>query len=181
MALVIKDGLSGATAHVTPGNRLAVDAVTEDQLELHSEKGQSAYWNSTYSATGGEEVIYIQNTEGTEKLHITKLVISSTVVSLFTLFKVTSATAAAGTALTYLNPNLGSGVVKQHNSRGNASVTGSLAGTTIVVGSIGVVKLDYVYDFGGSLILGNTDAIALTLTTTGVPQVHVEGYWNTDE
>ncbi len=157
-----------------------VEAVIESAAEFHSERfGSAAYWNSTYSATGGQEVLYIQNTEGTQRLHITRMVISSSVASLWTLFKVTSATAAGGTALPYVNPSF-SGVVKQNNSFGNASVTGSLSGDTLLVGSIGVALIDYSYNFGGTVILGNTDAIALTLTTTGIPQVHLEGYWDED-
>jgi len=173
MAIQILDGSgSGRLAKVDSQNRL-VTASTPTEAEI----GNAALWNSTYSATGGEEVLYIQNKESSRKLHITQMVISSSVASLWTLFQVTSATAAGGTALPYVNPNDDFGVTRAHNSFGNASVTGSLSGDTIIVGSIGVALIDYSYDFKGSVILGNDDAIGLTLTTTGVPQVHLEGFW----
>ncbi len=182
MSITIKDGASGNTAHVNNQNRLTVDSAIESQLERHSESnGSAAYWYSTYSASGGEEVLYIQNTEGTQKLHITDLYTQSTVLSLWTLIKVNAGLTAGGTGIAYFNPNLSSGVVKQHNSFGNASVTGSIAGDTIFAGSIDeVARVDH-YDFQGALILGNSDAIAFALVTTGVVHVQIHGYWNEDE
>ena len=182
MSITIKDGLTGITAHVNSENRLTVDAAIESQLERHSEStGSAAYWYSTYSATGGEEVLYIQNTESVQKLHITRVQMSSTVLSLWTLIKVNAGLTAGGTGLVYVNPNLSSGVVKQHNSFGTASVTGSIAGDTIYHGSMDEVARADVVDFEGSLILGNTDAIAIALVTTGVIHAQVWGYWNEDE
>ena len=169
-------GRSNEIAEVNARGQLEVASMSEPELHYFSQRGQVGYWNSTYSATGGEEVIYIQNTEA-RVLHIERLIMSSTVASLFTLFKVTSATAAAGTALTPVNPNLSAGTPGQENSFGNASVTGSLSGDTLFVGSIGIVLQDFTYDFGGAIILGENDAVAMTLTTTGVPQVHIEGHW----
>jgi hypothetical protein len=169
-------GRNNDVAEVNERGQLEVAAMTEPELHYFSKLGSVGYWNSTYSATGGEEVIYIQNTEA-RPLHIERLVTSSTVASLFTVFKVTSATAAAGTAITPVNPNLSNGTPGQENSFGNASVTGSLSGDTLFVGSIGIALQDFAYDFGGAIILGENDAIAITLTTTGVPQVHVEGHW----
>ncbi len=169
-------GRNNDVADVNARGQLEVSSLSLAPMDYYSLRGQAAYWNSTYSATGGEEVLYIQNTEA-RRLHIANLIISSTVASLFTLFKVTSATAAAGTALSPVNPDLSLGTPGQENSFGNASVTGGLSGDTLFVGSIGIVLQDFSYDFGGAIILGENDAVALTLTTTGVPQVHMEGYW----
>lgn len=177
MSIQILGTSGGFIAGVDSLDRLQVRALAETSIAHHSSKKSSAsYWNSTYSATGGEEVIYIQNTES-RKLHLSKMIISSSVTSLWTLFRVTSATAAAGTAITPVNPSLSGGTPGQENSFGNASVTGSLSGDTLLVGSIGVALVDDRYDFGGAIILNENDAVALTLTTTGVPQVHIEGYW----
>ncbi len=110
--------------------------------------------------------------------------ITSTVASLWTLFRVTSASSAGGTAITPVNPHLSKGAPGLENSFGNASVTGSLSGDTLLVGTVAIESAttatlmeDVRADFGGAIILTENDAIALTLTTTGVPQVHVEGYW----
>lgn len=167
-------GRNNDVADVSPEGLQLVESLSLDSMSYYADKGQAGVWNSTYSATGGQEVIYIQNTD-VRKLRLKQLMISSTVVSLFTLFKVTSATAAAGTAITPVNVNLGGGALGLENSFGNAEVTGSLTGDTIFVGSAGVVKLDYLYPL--ELVLNENDAIALTLTTTGVPQVQMKGYW----
>ena len=141
--------------------------------------GSAAFFNSTDSATGGQEIIYIQNTEASEHLHIQRMTIQSDEASLWTLFQVTSATAAGGTALTYINPNLSSAVTKNVNAFGNASVTGSLSGTTLFAGVITVALTDYTYEFDAAIILGNLDAIAITLTTgtTAVVFVHMQCFW----
>lgn len=182
MGVQLLDGTgSGRLAKVDERNRLHTEAVATSPLENQSEiNGTAAFFNSTYSATGGQEVIYIQNTEASDKLHIQRLVISSSAASLFTFFEVTSTTAAGGTALTPINPNLGSAVTKNENSFGNASVTGSLSGTTLLAGSIGVALIDYPYEFDAAVILGNLDAVALTLTTTGVVFVHIQGFWGVE-
>ncbi len=168
------------------GRNNAVADVSEDGLQLvesldlspqayHNRKGSGAYWNSTYSATGGEEVIYIKN-DDPRNLYITKLWISSAVASLYTLFRVTSGT-AAGTAITPVNAMLGGGTPGLESSFGNASVTGSLSGTTLVVGSIGVALVDDGVNRLDGLVVPETEAIAITLTTTGAFQAHIEGYW----
>ena len=178
MSIQLLDGKgAGNLVEIDAANRVQVLSLAKNPVAYHSLKDASAaYWNSTYSATGGQEVIYIQNTEA-RKLHIEKMVISSSVASLWTLFKVTSTTAAGGTAITPVSPNLSGSTPGQENSFGNASVTGSLSGDTLLVGSIATALEDAQYDFGGAIILSDNDAIALTLTTTGVPQVHIEGYW----
>lgn len=182
MSTVLKDGATGRTLRINPEGRAWVDAAIESQIERHSESnGSAAYFYSTYSATGGEEIIYIQNTESEKKFHVTDVYMQSTVASLWTLIKVTAGLTAGGTALTYVNPSLSSGVVKQHNSFGNASVTGSIAGTTIFAGSIDKVAQVEHKEFGGTIILGNSDAIAINLVTTGVVHAQIHGYWNEDE
>ena len=182
MSISLKDGLTGVVAHINADNRLTVDAASESQLERHSEhNGSAAYWYSTYSASGGEEILYIQNTEAEKNLHITRVSMSSTVASLWTLIKVNAGLTAGGTKSVYVNPNLSSGVIKQHNSWGGASVTGSIAGDTIYHGSMDKVAQADVTNFEGSLILGNGDAIAIALVTSGVVHAQVWGYWNLDE
>ncbi len=167
-------GRNNDVAEVSEAGLQLVESLSLDGMSYYAERGQAAVWNSTYSATGGEEVLYIQNTDS-RKLRIKSLLISSTVLSLFTLFKVTSATAAAGTSITPVNMDFTSGSPGLENSFGAASVTGSLSGDTILVGSLAVVKRDYIYPL--ELVLNENDAVALTLTTTGVPQVQVKGYW----
>ena len=167
-------GRNNDIADVNKNGLQLIESLSMDPMSYYAEKGQAALWTSTYSATGGEEVIYIQNTDP-RKLRLKQLMISTTVVSLFTLFKVTSTIVAGGTAVTPVNLDLGGGSAGLENSFGDASVTGSLLGDTIFVGSMAVVKRDYLYPL--ELVLNENDAVALTLTTTGVPQVQVKGYW----
>lgn len=176
-------GRNNNVADVNENGLQLVEALALDPMAYYSKEGSAAYWNSTYSVTGGQEVLYIQNLES-RGLHIARMRISSTVASLWTLFKVTSTTAAGGTAITPVNPNLSAGTPGLENSFGNASVTGSLSGDTLMVGShalesatTATLMEQKTHEFGGAIILGENDAIALTLTTAGVIQLQVEGYW----
>ena len=121
----------------------------------------------------------IKNTEADEELHITRIVFSSDANARFTLFEVTSGT-AAGTTLNYENPNLDSGTQKSGTFFGNNAVTGSLAGNTLM--DICVLASTTVNLFlEGSLQLANGDEIAITVTgTTPTIYVTVIGFWHAD-
>ncbi len=178
MGLQILDGIGrGFLAGVDARNRLLTNATAKGPLEEAAGLGNAAYFHSTFAlGTTNVECIYIQNTETDLNLHISRLQASNSVDTIWTLFEVTSATAAGGTGLTAQNPKLSSGVARSNNSFGGASVTGSLSGNTLLSWSTLAKTTEHIF-LEGSLILGNTDAIALTADADGTVHVTVEGFW----
>lgn len=176
---MLEDGTgTGFRQKVDTENRALVRAISTGPLEERSEDfGDAAFFYSTYD-TGGtnEEVISIKNTETEKRLHITRMSVGSAVAQIWTLFEITSGT-PAGTVLTYLNPNLASGVANSVVAFGNAEVTGTVAGDTItdVVTLAGTQKELF---FEGSIILGLNDGIALTASADGVIHVTIIGFWD---
>jgi len=180
MSIAIKDGRgSGREALVDKEFRMGTTAVVTSPLEHASEHaGNAAIWNSTYSATGGEEVISISNQESERRLRISRMWLVSQETSIWTLFENTAAGPAAGTTLTYVNPDLTSGVQRSETSFGNASVTGSLSGNTLWSQQLSA-DVPYETYFEGAIILGKDDVIALTLVTgtTNTVNVTILGFW----
>ena len=178
MAIEIIDGVgSGRTMFVDTENRAGVSALTESPMEHASRKyGDAAVWTSTYSATAGQEVIAIENDEPERRLRITRLRLSNTVDCLWTLFENTATGPPAGTGITYVNPNLASGVQRAEDSFGNASVTGSLSGNALLlVNTLAEVSQEIFLE--GSIVLGKDDIIALTADASGVVAVTMMGFW----
>jgi len=117
-------------------------------------------------------VIYIQNTNADRKLVINKLkcaaVDAGTVVSVWTLFEVTSAGAATGTTITAQNTNLDSGVVAAMNAFGDAAVGGTLTGNTLGYAVANHdIEVELITD--GAVTLAENDAIAVTVTDADAP------------
>ena len=178
MAIEIVDGTgSGQSAFVDDENRIGVNGLVESPMEHASRVyGDAAVWTSTYAATGGQEVLAIQNEESERRLVITRIRLSNTVDCLWTLFQNTATGPPAGTTMTYVNPNLVSGVQRQETSFGSASVTGSLSGDTLLlVNTLAEVSQEIFLE--GTIILGKDDIVALTADGTGTVAVTVMGFW----
>lgn len=131
MGLIIQDGTgTGNNANVNSANQLAVRGVTEGPLENASEvDGNAAFITSTYTATGGDFVLAIENGEADFDFHITRLFLSSAASQLWKLIENTGG--AGGTSITYANPNLASGVQRTLTIFGNLAVSGTPAGTIL--------------------------------------------------
>ena len=172
----IKSGDSGEVANVTKDKQLMTSSVSETSLEFASKAKEKAYsWTSTYAATGAEEVIYVKNTSTTDVLVIDEVVVGSSVANVFTLFKVDSGT-AAGTTITGLNLSLQSGKTASATSFGNASVTGTLAGSVIAYDGAPADAFETL-DLLGSVVLGQNDEISVTAAVTGTVYVTVIGHY----
>lgn len=178
MGFQILDGIGkGFLAAVNARNQLITRSVSEGPLEDAVHLGNAAYWSTTFAlGSTNIEAIYIQNTEADLNLHISRLQLANSVDTIWTIFEVTSATAAGGTALTPTNPQLSSGVTRSENSFGGASVTGSLSGTTLFTLS-SLAKITEHLFLEGTLTLGNTDAIAITADADGTVHVNIQGFW----
>jgi len=170
-------GISGNLADVDDDDRLKVKAVSSTDIEFASEdKGKAFSWSSSYAATGGDEVLYIKNTSQTEKLIISEVIIAASAACTFTLFEVSSGT-AAGTVVTGQNLNLGSGNSASASAFGNASVTGTLTGNALSFGSV-PASSGITLDLKSSLVLGQNNEIAITASATSTVYVTVLGYFD---
>ncbi len=177
MGLQIADGAgSGRLAVVDELGRLHTYAVAEGPLEFAAHEGEAGVWYSTL-ATGGSnvEVMSIQNKESKKLLHITRFVLSSSAISVFSVIEVTSGT-PAGTPLVYTNPNFGSSVANAHTSFGNAAVTGSVVGTTFMGIQVLADNSKEIF-VEGAIILGKDDTIALSCDVNATVHVSVFGFW----
>jgi hypothetical protein len=173
---IIKSGDNGNVANVTDEKKLEVAAVSESSLEFASKNNSCAFsWISTYAATGGQEVVYIKNTSPSKSLIIDEIVVGCSAASVFTLFKVTSGT-AAGTTLTSRNLDLSSGSTSPDTAFGNAPVTGSLTGTTVAIDGV-TAGMFQTLDLKGSLVLRQNDEIAVTSSATGTVYITVIGHF----
>ena len=174
---ITRDPSTGKGQNVDEEGRALTAAVSSGPLEhASSHEGDAAIFYSSF-ATGGTdiEVISIQNDEDEKRFHITRLLLSSSVAQIWDLLEVTSGT-PAGTALVYVNPNFGSGVNNAHTSFGNASVTGSVAGTTFgKIQTLADVTKELFFE--GVIILGKSDTFAISASANGTVYVTVIGFW----
>jgi len=126
----------------------------------------------SFSATAGEYVYYIKNTAADKNLYINHLEFHSIQAVHWKIFQVTG-TAAAGTAITARNLNLGSGRLAEATVMGGgATITGLTVGNQIgthrteATGEAGM-------DWGGGLILAPNTAIMVEYDTgtTGLCEI----------
>lgn len=171
------EGNSGNLADVNSAKQLLTRAVVESDLEYASEANGKAFsWSSSFATGGtGIEVLSIKNTSAADNLIIDEIVVAAAAACVFTLFEVTSGT-AAGTTLTAKNLNLGLGTSAEATSFGNASVTGSLSGDTITYAACGASAQE-VLDIKGALVLRQNDEIALTASANTTVYVTVIGHY----
>ncbi len=178
MTVFLEGSNNGEPIH-GKNNRLLTDALSQGPLEQAADRGDAAIFHSAYSATGGQEVIYIKNDEPDRDLHLSRIILFSDTATVWDMIHVTSATAAGGTALVYRNPNLKEKNNHLHTSFGSATVTGSLSGDPLFSWStIADVTLQEFLE--GALVLGKDDAVAITMVTgaPGVMKATILGFWD---
>jgi len=168
---------SNQEARVNSQGRLEVAAFSESAIQDAADLGNGYTITSTYNATAGQEVIYTQNTSASLHFHVTDIICGSSADVLWTLFKVTSATAAGGTALTERNRRLSSADNAPMNSFGNADVTGGLSGNTLDHWYTLADTSAFAYPFRGGLRLDENDAIAITADANGIVVVTIVGFF----
>lgn len=174
-------GGSGKAAKVNQKQRLDVSAASFSEGHLISAvDGQAYVWTSAYSASTGNEIIYIKNESKTKKLIIEDIEVGGVLTGLFEIFE--TADTASGTTTTGKNLNLSSGNVADTTAFGNAAVTGI---TTAVSDRLGMLRVsansDSHIDYRDTLILGFGDAICVTYTgSTGLVECQVLGYFESE-
>lgn len=174
----IEDGKgTGKKAGVTEDQRLQTSARASTRSYYASrDDGQVYTWTSTYSATSGDEILYIKNDSTTKFLYIDHITVSAA-AGAWTMTLAEVSGTAAGTTVTGKNLNLRSGNVADSTALGNASVTGLTIGNTMDI-SAGVAGESHRIDLNGTVILGLNDAIAITFTgTNGTATAVAFGYF----
>jgi len=174
---VLEDGTGkGFKQKVDSEHRASIVGTADAPLEHSSAEGDAAFFTSTFATgTTDVEVMSIQNTESSRQFHITRLLLTSTVATLWTVIEVTSGT-PAGTPLVYVNPNFQSGTTRNHTSFDNAAVTGTVVGDTLLAVRSAANVTEHVF-LEGAVILGNGDTFAITADADGTVHVLVIGFW----
>ena len=166
MGLTIEDGKGrGFTTEVTDNNKLAVAAVMRRAVTSISEENGLAFIAETnFTTTAINQVFfYLKNTDSEKMLHVNRLILNSDVNTMFHLYKATG-TASGGSAVTPTNINFTSGNTADVTVLGAGSITG-LTLTKLHHARI-LASDSFIVDWGGAIILGNGDAIAIESTTT---------------
>ena len=165
------DGKAGVNEQfVDDEGRAGTRAIAQTDMAHAIAEGCAYTLHSTYSATGGEEVISLKNDD--VAIHVERIVVSSTVASVVSVMRVTSGT-PAGTDISTkaFNLKLGSAAAPGITAFGNASVTGTVDGTIIDQQLLdATTPVDFPMD-GLTIPLG--EAIFVRLATTGVVQVTI--------
>ena len=182
MAITITGGGKGNEAVVNDSNELAVKADSNTRgAVISATDGRAFIWTTAYSATSGDEIIFLKNTSNTRRLFIDEIDAGSVEAGLFEVFNVSNSTAPAGTTSTGQNLNLGSNLLPESSSLGNVAVTGLTIGERL-----GLHRTDangdaeLIYD--DEMILGSNNAITVTYTQTtggsGLVNVMIRGYYD---
>ena len=174
---VIKSGSSGNVAVVTDEGQLLTKAVAESTLEEASDEfGQAFAWTTAF-ATGGTtiEIITVENDSSERHLHLDQIIMSCISSTVFRIIQVTSGV-PAGTTTTAVNLNFGSGNEAESISFGNASVTGSVSGTTIATFRL-TSSTTQVFDIGGSVILLKGDIITIQTDIDTTVEASIIGHF----
>ncbi len=181
MTILIGDGKGGGGPMEVRNNRGQVDAQTETAFEKQSRDGQSYVWvHVGYDMTAADTILAVRNISTTKNLHITKVTVSQSVgTAPVAQHHVTNGSAAlAGTLVTGVNLNFGSGNVAEADARADET-TNSSQGTLILTQKM-TIKTDHAINWEGALILGTNDSYGIDFTvddTDNVPLVQICGYF----
>ena len=180
--MIIEDGKgSGVKAQVTKDSELTIQGTTAGPLEHASIlRGRAGCISSTFATGGADvEVIYIENGEPELRFHVTRFLLTASAAAVWTILEATGGT-AAGTSLTYQNPNLDSGVTKSLTAYGNAAVTGSVTGNILMqIGTAADAGTQLFVE--GVILLGNGDKLAITCSANATVYVTVMGFWDLED
>ena len=173
-------GLSGDLPDVNADHQMLISGPVESDLEYSSEvKGKAYTFTSTFATGGADvEVISIKNDSATDCMIIDGVVVGASAACVFTLFEVTSGT-AAGTTITGKNINTSSGNAANTTAFGNAAVTGSLAGDTVAFNGVSAASGFTVLDTKSGLVLGQNGHYAVTASANATVYVTVICHFKT--
>jgi hypothetical protein len=173
-------GVSGNLVDVNGDKQLLISGPVETDLEYASESKGKAYTFTSTFATGGTdvEVISIKSDSPTDCLIFDEIIVGASAACIFTLFEVTSGT-AAGTTITGKNINTASGNAANVTAFGNAAVTGSLAGDAIAYTGVSAASEFKPLDTKSGIVLGQNGHYAITASANATVYVTVIAHFKT--
>lgn len=177
--VIIRDPSSGQGADVTD-KHLAVIAVIESEFEHISEDDSLAFSWSIVAAdfAAAETMLIVQNTSPTLKLHIEDVSFSVDNASEVDIHIISGATTpSGGTAVVGRCLNVSAPKVAE--AAAHADDTANSAQGNIIWANRILASTPILVPFGGSIILGNTDAIAVDVTTapTSLANCNITGFY----
>lgn len=141
---------------------------------ISKERGMTFLWTSSYSATTGDLVYYLNN-DSTAPLVVDKVTVNSECSALFELFLVSGT--ASGTDVPACSVNRTIINVAEATSKGDAAVTGLTLNTRIDLARVGVHGRATM-ELQDVIVLGEDDAIAVRYAgATGVADIITTGYY----
>jgi len=179
MSMQLQDGSGkGYLAKVFSDLRIAVRAAISSALAVNSdEEGQAYSWtNATYDPDAADTILLVKNT-GTQKLHVTKIIIYCDTLTVAQIQRPTTTVATpTGTAVTGVNLNGSSANAAAATAKADetTNVQGEIIASPIVPAGIPVQ-----IDLDGAVILTTNQSIGVdfvTAATAGI--VSIFGYFD---
>ena len=175
--MIINDGTgSGNNAKVNEHNMLRVYAETETEASHESEAHGNCYsWTHAYNYDAADTILWLRNDHTSLNLIIDKIIVAGDTATQFTVHSPAD-TIAAGTAVTGVNLNRGSGKVALATAKGDE--TGNTQANEIANGFIGA-NGSAVLPLEGTIILGYLDELAVDIVTAGtMGAVTIRAYYH---
>lgn len=180
--MFIDDGKGkNGRASVSAVQRLNVSAKTAPRIFYIARDDERAFtWISSYSATSGDTVMYIKNTDTDRNLIIHYVSVGGANNGKYDIY--TASGTPAGTTITPTNLNIASRKEANSLQYGDAAVTGVSTVGKLYTKRVLANQSEPVQGIAQTVILGFGDAIAITYTgSTGEIDIEVTGYFEDPE
>lgn len=180
--MLISDGRGkNGDASVSAEQRLNVSAKTAPRIFYVARDNERSFtWISSYSATSGDTVMYIKNTDTDRNLIIHYVSVGGANSGKYDIY--TASGTPAGTTITPTNLNVSSRKEANSTQYGGAAVTGVSTVSKLYTKRVLANQSEPVHGIAQAVILGFGDSIAITYTgSTGEMDVEVTGYFEDPE
>ena len=177
--MIIEDGTgSGSKLRIDDSNRIRAYATVEDHITNSSEdEGRAFVWTATADWGADKNALWLRNDSTSALLAIESIVISPAAVCQVEI-GVGSGNTVAGTVVTGVNMNLGSGNLASATCRHTNTNCDASAGLTIIKTIWCAVSNNHV-DFKGALLLDYLGEVAVNLITdVGSSSITITGYYH---
>ena len=173
---IIEDGQTGQVGQVNVNNQLEVRSEAVDSSSIVATRDERYFiWQSDYTATANDYILYIKNDDPDRVLKIRKIYMYSAATPVtFEIHRVDTGT-AAGTTVTPENLAFGSSRTSLDTAFGNAAVSGITASTMMF--SYTKTGGEHYLDANGAVVILPGAAMAITVSEDGVIKTYVAGYF----